>query len=159
MNRIGTVKALVSATAIGMMLVASHVSAQQVSGVLRLPTGDSPFLAFSWGASNSGSVSSGGGTGAGKVSIQDISITRLTDAQSPEIFKTVASGRHLRLVEIETGTTKFRFEDVIVSSFSTGGAIDNKSPRMDNVTFNFGRVTYTVNGVSTCFDLTTNIAC
>jgi type VI protein secretion system component Hcp len=158
MNRIGTVKALVSVTAIGAMLVASHVSAQQVSGVLRLPTGASPFIAFSWGASNSGAVS-GGGAGAGKVSIQDISITRLTDAQSPEIFKTVASGRHLQVVEIETGTTKFRFEDVLVSSFSTGGAIDNKSPRTDNVTFNFGRVTYTVNGNSTCFDLTANLAC
>jgi type VI secretion system secreted protein Hcp len=158
MNKIGTVKALVLATAIGAMFVASHVSAQQVSGVLRLPTGESPFIAFSWGASNSGAVS-GGGAGAGKVNIQDISITRLTDAQSPEIFKTVASGRHLRVVEIETGTTKFRFEDVLVSSFSTGGTIDNKSPRTDNVTFNFGRVTYSVNGVSTCFDLTANLAC
>lgn len=158
MNRIEIIKALVCATALGTMFVASHVSAQQVGGVLRLPTGDSPFLAYSWGASNSGAVS-GGGAGAGKVSIQDISITRLTDAQSPQIFKTVASGQHLSFVEIETGATKFRFEDVIVSSFSTGGAIDNKSPRTDNVTFNFGRVTYTVNGTSTCFDLVRNAAC
>jgi type VI protein secretion system component Hcp len=159
MNRIGTIKALASATAIGMMFVAGHVSAQQVSGVLRLPTGDSPFIAYSWGASNSGTASGGGGAGSGRVNIQDISITRLTDTQSPQIFRTLAIGQHLPFVEIETGTTKFRFEDVIVSSYSTGGAIDNKSPRTDNVTFNFGKVTYTVNGTSTCFDLRTNIAC
>lgn len=149
---------MVSATALVMMLVASHASAQQVGGVLRLPTGDSPFLAYSWGASNSGAVS-GGGAGAGRVSVQDISITRLTDAQSPQIFRTVATGQHLPFVEIETGTTKFRFEDVIVSSFSTGAAIDGKSPRTDNVTFNFGRVTYTVNGASTCFDLIASRVC
>ena len=142
----------------GAMFVASQVSAQQVGGVLRLPSGDSPFLAYSWGASNSGSVS-GGGAGAGKASVQDISITRLTDVHSPEIFKTLATGVHLRLVELETGATKFRFEDVLVSSFSTGAAIDNKSPRTDNVTFNFGKVTYIVNGVSACFDVRINSLC
>jgi type VI secretion system secreted protein Hcp len=140
------------------MFVASHVSAQQVSGVLRLPTGESPFIAFSWGASNSGAVS-GGGAGVGKVSIQDISLTRLTDAQSPQIFRTVATGLHLTFVEIETGTTKFRFEDAIVSSYSTGAVIDGKAPRTENVTFNFGKVTYTVNGTSTCFDVVNNRTC
>jgi type VI secretion system secreted protein Hcp len=158
MYRIGTVKALVSAAAIGTMFVASHVAAQQVSGVLRLPTGDSPFLAYSWGASQSGSVSGGSGAGAGKVSIQDVSITRLTDAQSPQIFRAVATGQHLPFVEIESGATKFRFEEVIVSSYSTGGVIDNKAPRTDSVTFNFGKVIYTVNGTTTSFDLVNNRA-
>lgn len=158
MKRIETVKALMSLAAMGTMLVATSVSAQQVGGVLRLPTGESPFMAFSWGASNSGSVS-GGGAGVGKVNVQDIAVTRLTDAQSPQIFRTVASGVHLPFVELESGTTKFRFEDVIVSSYSTGAVIDGKSPRTENVTFNFGRVTYTVNGTSTCFNLVTNIAC
>lgn len=158
MNRFRTAKALVSVAAIATVFVASHVSAQQVGGVLRLPTGDSPFLAYSWGASNSGAVS-GGGAGAGRVSVQDISITRLTDAQSPQIFRTLATGQHLPFVEIETGTTKFRFEDVIVSSFSTGGPLENKYPRSDNVTFNFGKVTYTVNGTSTCFDVAGNRTC
>ena len=159
MNGNATVKALAAAAAVGAMFVASHVSAAQASGVLRLPFGESQFIAFSWGASQSGSVSGGGGGGVGKVNVQDVSITRLTDSQSPQLFKTVALGQSLAFVELETGSVKFRLENVLVSSYSTGGTIDNKAPRTDNVTFNFGKITYTVDGASTCFDIVLNRVC
>lgn len=158
MNRIGTLKTLAMAAAIGALFVAAQVSAAQTNGTLRLPFGASEFLAYSWGASQSGTVSGGGG-GAGRVNVQDVAITRLTDSQSPQIFKTLALGQHLPFIELETGTTKFRFEQVLISSYSTGGALDNKSPRTDNVTFNFRRVIYTVDGTSSCFDIADNRAC
>jgi type VI protein secretion system component Hcp len=158
MNTNKAVRAVAVAVAASAMWIAPYASAAKDSGVLRLPFGESPVLAFSWGASQSGSVSSGGG-GAGKVNVQDVSITRATDSQSPQIFKTVALGQRLPVVEIEVGTTKYKLEDVIVSSYSTGGAVDGKSPRMDNVSFNFGKITYTVDGISTCFDIVRNASC
>ena len=160
MNTKGTLKTLAAATAFGAMFVASQVSAAPASAVLRLPFGESQVLAYSWGASQSGSIGGGGGGGgAGKASLQDVSLTRLTDSQSPQILKVLVLGQHLPFVELEAGGTKFRLEEVIISSYSTGGAIDNKSPRTDNVTFNFGKITYTVDGTSTCFDIAMNRAC
>lgn len=47
------------------------------------PFASSPVLAWSWGASNSGTTHMGGGGGAGKANVQDLSLTRSTDAQSP----------------------------------------------------------------------------
>ena len=43
-------------------------------------------LAWSWGASNSGSAQIGGGAGVGKVNVQDLSFTKFVDKASPDIF-------------------------------------------------------------------------
>lgn len=51
-------------------------------------------LAWSWGLSNSGSAHVGGGAGAGKVNVQDLSITKYIDSGSPELALSTASGRH-----------------------------------------------------------------
>lgn len=161
MNTSGKMKTLAAAVAVGAMFVASQASAATASAVLRLTFGESQFLAYSWGASQSGTVGGGGGGGVGKVNVQDVSVTRLTDAQSPQIFRAVALGQVLPFVELETGGIKFRLENVLISSYSTGGAINNKdkTPPTDNVTFTFGKIIYTVDGTSTCFDITLNRSC
>lgn len=162
MNTSGKIKTLaVAAAAVGAMFVASQASAATASAVLRLTFGESQFLAYSLGASQSGIVGGGGGGGVGKVNVQDVSVTRLTDAQSPQIFRAVALGQVLPFVELETGGIKFRLENVLISSYSTGGAINNKdkTPPTDNVTFTFGKFIYTVDGTSTCFDITLNRSC
>ena len=53
--------------------------------------GEIDIQSFSWGVSNSGSMSSGSGGGAGKASFQDIHFTRQLDKASPE---TGAGVRH-----------------------------------------------------------------
>ena len=161
MNTSGKMKTLAAAVAVGAMFVASQASAATASAVLRLTFGESQFLAYSWGASQSGTVGGGGGGGVGRVNVQDVSVTRLTDAQSPQIFRAVALGQVLPFVELETGGIKFRLENVLISSYSTGGAINNKdkTPPTDNVTFTFGKIIYTVDGTSTCFDITLNRSC
>lgn len=163
MNTSGKIKTLAAAAAVavGAMFVASQASAATASAVLRLTFGESQFLAYSWGASQSGTVGGGGGGGVGKVNVQDVSVTRLTDAQSPQIFRAVALGQVLPFVELETGGIKFRLENVLISSYSTGGTINNKdkTPPTDNVTFTFGKIIYTVDGTSTCFDITLNRSC
>src|SRR5262245_21929107 len=57
--------------------------------------GEIDVLAWSWGASNSGSAHMGGGAGAGKVNVQDISFTKYIDKSSPSLFLSCANGKHI----------------------------------------------------------------
>ena len=141
-------------------------------GTLTIPTpfGSSPVLAWSWGASNSGSTHLGGGAGAGKANIQDLSITRNADGQSPLFFNSVAVGRHLPMVVIADDSTTITLTEVLVTSYSTGNSSSaghrdetqpraETQPRTENITFNFAQIKYTVNGVTTCFNVAENLPC
>ena len=50
-------------------------------------------LAYSWGASHSGSFSGGGGSG--KAHFQDISFTKYFDTSTPPLLMALAQGTHL----------------------------------------------------------------
>jgi type VI protein secretion system component Hcp len=131
-------------------------------GTLTIPApfGSSPVVAWSWGASNSGTTHEGGGGGVGKANIQDLSITRYADGQSPLFFNAVARGQHLATVVLVDGSTTITLTEVLISSYSTGDSPDSKTAtRTENITFNFAKISYTVNGVTTCFDITTNTPC
>jgi type VI secretion system secreted protein Hcp len=52
-------------------------------------------LSFSWGGTQTTSVAGTGGSGAGKVSLDEFSITKYYDAASPEIFKAMLLGSHI----------------------------------------------------------------
>ncbi|MET0165320.1 MAG: type VI secretion system tube protein Hcp [Vicinamibacterales bacterium] len=125
------------------------------------PFGSSPVLAWSWGASNSGTTNVGGGGGAGKANIQDLSLTRYADGQSPLFFNAVAKGQHLASVVLVAGSTTITLMDVLVASYSTGDSSPEGKPttRTENITFNFAKITYTVNGVATCFNSSTQSSC
>jgi type VI protein secretion system component Hcp len=127
------------------------------------PFGSSPVLAWSWGASNSGTSGGGGGGGAGKANIQDLAITRYADGQSPLFFNAVARGQHVATVVLVDGSTTIMLTDVLITSYSTGDSPDAKdgknTTRTENITFNFAKITYTVDGVATCFNIATNTPC
>src|SRR5690606_28022874 len=50
---------------------------------------------FSWGMSNSASLSTGGGTGVGKAQFIDLKIGKNLDRASPNLFLHGAQGRHI----------------------------------------------------------------
>ena len=52
-------------------------------------------LAWSWGASQSGSAHMGGGAGAGKVNVQDLSFTKYIDSASHALLLACCNGEHL----------------------------------------------------------------
>ncbi len=58
-------------------------------------TDHSDIHSFSWGASNPTTVSSGGGLGAGKVSLSSFNIMKRTDKASPLIFMACCMGTHI----------------------------------------------------------------
>ena len=62
--------------------------------------GDIDILAWSWGASNSGSFHAGGGGGAGKANFQDISFTKYLDKSSPAIMIALAKGAHIPVAKL-----------------------------------------------------------
>ena len=49
---------------------------------------------WSWGMSQSGTTHVGRGGGAGKVSVQDITITKYIDKATPNLIKACCNGKH-----------------------------------------------------------------
>jgi type VI secretion system secreted protein Hcp len=64
-------------------------------------------LSFSWGGHNVSSVAGTGGSGAGKVDLQDLSVTKYLDKATTPLFKALCSGTHIKtgtLTGVKTGT-------------------------------------------------------
>ncbi len=99
---------------------------------------------FSWGASNMGSSGSGGGGGAGKVSIQDFHFTAPVSSASPNLFLRCADGKHIKKAVLfarkqggeQHDYYKVTLEDLIVSSYQTGGHDGSGSIPTDQVSIN-----------------------
>src|SRR3954469_12515145 len=106
-------------------------------------------LAWSWGASQSGTGHTGGGSGAGKVSVQDLSITKYVDSASHLLLLNCCNGGHLKkgtLFVRKAGTTpleyiKLKMENILVSHVSTGGS-GGEDRLTENVTLNFSKFAF-----------------
>ena len=57
-------------------------------------------LAWSWGVSNSGSAHQGGDAGAGKVNVQDVSVTKYVDSSLPKIMLSCWDGTHFATAKL-----------------------------------------------------------
>ncbi len=109
--------------------------------------GEIDVLAWSWGASNSGNAHMGGGQGAGKVNVQDLSFTKYIDKSSPDLMLYCCNGKHIpeaKLVVRKAGETPLEYltitmNDLIVTSVSTGGS-GGEDRLTENVTLNFAKV-------------------
>ena len=104
-------------------------------------------LAWSWGLSQSGTMHTGGGGGAGKVAIQDLSFTKYVDKSSANLMLSCSNGEHFDqalLTVRKAGKSpieyiKITMEKVLVSSVSTGGS-GGEDRLTENVTLNFRKV-------------------
>ena len=106
-------------------------------------------LAWSWGLSNSGSAHVGGGAGAGKVNVQDVSFTKYVDASSNALMLFCANGKHIpealltvrKAGEKPLEYIKITMKEVLVSSVSTGGS-GGEDRLTENVSLNFAEVKF-----------------
>lgn len=104
-------------------------------------------LAWSWGMSQSGTTHMGPGGGAGKVNVQDISITKYLDNASPNLMLYCCSGKHIKEMNLTVRKAgdkpleylKIKMENGLVSSVSTGGS-GGEDRLTENVTLNFQKV-------------------
>jgi type VI secretion system secreted protein Hcp len=109
--------------------------------------GEIDVLSWSWGISNSGSAHTGGGAGAGKANVQDLSFTKYIDLSSPDLLLACCNGKHFpeaTLIVRKAGEKpleylKIKLTQVLVTSVSTGGS-GGEDRLTENVTINFSKV-------------------
>jgi len=107
---------------------------------------DIDVLAWSWGLSQSGSSHMGGGAGAGKVNVQDLSFTKYVDASTHALVLHCCNGEHIDeavLVVRKAGKEpleyiKLTLNKLIISSISTGGS-GGEDRLTENITLNFAK--------------------
>ncbi len=98
-------------------------------------------LSYSWGVTNSGSISSQG-LAAGKALFKDLSIVHHIDVASPSLLKACATGLHLKdatITQRKSGKGQQEFlvikmNDVIITSV-TQGDDPNQSSEVVSLTF------------------------
>ena len=106
-------------------------------------------LAWSWGLSQSGNFQTGGGGGSGKVSAQDLSITKWVDASSHALQAACCSGKHIpeaTLVVRKAGDKpleyiKITLTDLLISSVSMGGS-GGEDRLTENISLHFAQYKY-----------------
>ncbi len=109
--------------------------------------GEIDVLAWSWGMSQSGTTHMGGGAGAGKVNVQDLSVTKYIDKSSPNLMKYCCNGTHIKealLTVRKAGGkpleyVKIKMETAMITSVSTGGS-GGEDRLTENCTLNFAKV-------------------
>src|SRR5262249_17445366 len=70
-------------------------------------------ISWKWGVERC-TVTSGGGVGAGKVSFQDLSITKHLDSSSPALIEACATGRRLKKAVLYVTRRGERPTDVLI---------------------------------------------
>lgn len=114
-------------------------------------------LSWNWGMTQSGTTHAGMGGGGGKVDVQDITLTKYVDAATHDLVKRCCSGEHIKsgeLVVRKSGGVapvdylRIRFEEVMITSYMTGGVKDGLDRVQETLTLNFRRfqTVYTLQG-------------
>ncbi|MCQ8895760.1 type VI secretion system tube protein Hcp [Limnobacter humi] len=106
-------------------------------------------LSWSWGMSQSGTTHTARGGGAGKVSVQDLSITKYTDKSTPNLIKACCNGKHFEeavLTVRKAGEQPLEYviltmKDVLVTNVSEGGS-GGDDRLTENITLNFAEFSY-----------------
>jgi type VI secretion system secreted protein Hcp len=105
---------------------------------------------WSWGETNAGSSGGGGGGGSGKVSMQDFHFVMNTNSASPDLLLNCANGAHITKAQLTCRKAgkdaqeylKITFEDLMISSYQTGGTDGNTASDLpvDQISFNFSTI-------------------
>jgi type VI secretion system secreted protein Hcp len=102
---------------------------------------------WSFGATNAASGYAGGGGGAGKVSVQDMHFTSKLNKASTGLMLSCATGKHIANVlltcrkagEKPIEYLKIKLQDVLVSSYQTGGSAHGDVVPVDQFSLNFAK--------------------
>ena len=102
---------------------------------------------FSWGATQSGTFSHGGGGGAGKVQMQDFHFLMKVNKASPKLMLSCANGEHIKGAILtcrkagkdQQDYLKVTFTDLLVTSYQTSGSGGDVLP-MDQISLNFSKI-------------------
>lgn len=129
-------------------------------------TGVFKVSSWSWGASNPIQIDvTGGGLGAGKVSLQDLHVTKAFDGCSPALLGLVTLGTFAKMAVLTqqgadvTKTTTVELRDVYVTSWQVGSTSAEEAPAEQlSVAFRRICISDSASGTSQCYDAATNSA-
>lgn len=104
--------------------------------------------AWSWGETNAARPAGGGGGGAGKVAMQDFHFVMRMNRASVSLMRACAVGEHIKeatLTARKAGKDQAEFlvikmNDVLISSYQTGGSEGAGAVPTDQVSFNFAKI-------------------
>jgi type VI secretion system secreted protein Hcp len=107
-------------------------------------------LSFSWGATQAGTSGYGGGGGAGKVNVHDLSFTKHVDKSSSALFLHCCQGIHIKEAKLTVRKAggepleylKITLNDCLVTGFQEGGAEAGTDLPTENISLNFGKIQY-----------------
>src|SRR5690348_9578917 len=105
---------------------------------------------WSWGETNMGTSAAGGGSGAGKVHMQDFHFTMHVNKSAPKLLLACASGQHIPKATLtcrKAGTDQqeflvINFTDLLVSSYQTGGSSGGEVIPVDQISLNYSKIEY-----------------
>jgi type VI secretion system secreted protein Hcp len=106
-------------------------------------------LTWGWGMTQTGTMHTASGGGAGKVDVHDLHLTKYIDAASPTIALACSKGTHYDTATLtmrKAGGTAMEYvtitlTDVIVSSYSVA-AVKGEDQLTDTIALNFGKYKY-----------------
>jgi len=104
-------------------------------------------MSWSWGETQMGTHSTGGGGGAGKVSMNDFHFAMNLNKASTRLMIACATGEHIKKATLtcrKAGKDQQDFLivemcDLLVSSYQTGGSHGGDVP-MDQISLNFSKI-------------------
>ena len=107
--------------------------------------GRDPYRVVQLGNESNGHGRTGGGGGAGKVSVHDISVTKFVDKASPELMLACCNGKHIKegLITVRKAGEnpveylKIKLSDVLISGVQNAG--HGSDQLTENLTLNFAK--------------------
>src|SRR5438045_2751099 len=105
---------------------------------------------WSWGVSQGGTMSFGGGGGAGKASFQDFHFVMKANKATPKLMLACASGEHIKKAVLtcrkagkdQQEFLKITLSDLLVSSYQTGGSGHGDIVPTDQISINFAKIEF-----------------
>ena len=103
---------------------------------------------WSWGATQGGGASFGGGGGTGKVSMQDFHFTMKVNKATPKLILACADGTHIKEAILtcrkaggkQEEYLKYTFNDLLIAAYQTGGSGGSEMVPTEQISFNYSKM-------------------
>jgi len=102
-------------------------------------------LSYSWGVTQTGTMSYGGGGGAGKANFGDFSFMMRMNKATPKLMQAVSNGSHIadailtcrKAGDKQQEYMQYKFYDLLISSYQTSASSEEPT---ESVSFNFSKM-------------------
>ena len=102
-------------------------------------------LSYSWGVTQTGTMSYGGGGGAGKANFGDFSFMMRMNKATPKLMQACANGSHIpdailtcrKAGDKQQEYMSYKFYDLLISSYQTSASSEEPT---ESISFNFSKM-------------------